>query len=213
MLALDGVTFRYAAAEAPWRFDLEVAPGEIVGIAGVSGAGKSTLLDLIAGFLIPLAGDITLDGRSLLTEPPEARPVSILFQTDNLFDHLSAARNVALGLAPNKLPRAQRQARVQEALDAVELGNFSNRVVARLSGGQKQRVALARTLLRDKPILLLDEPFTALDPETAAEVREHLSALIAAHRWHTVLVSHDAEDLAAVGARILVVDGGRLTPA
>lgn len=212
MLTLDGVTFRYAAAETPWRFDLEVAPGEIVGISGESGAGKSTLLDLIAGFLTPLAGDIALDGRSLLPQPPEARPVSILFQTDNLFDHLSAARNVDLGLAPDLLPRTRRQARVQEALEAVGLGDFSNRTVARLSGGQKQRVALARTLGRDKPVLLLDEPFTALDPETAAEVREYLTDMVAARRWHTVLVSHDAEDLAAVGARTLVLADGRLAP-
>jgi thiamine transport system ATP-binding protein len=213
MLSLEGVTFRYAAAGPSWRFDLNVAPGEIVGIVGVSGVGKSTLLDLIAGFLTPDAGAIALDGRSLLPLPPEDRPVSILFQTDNLFEHLSAARNVALGLTPDNATRAQRQARVLEALEAVGLGDFSNRKVARLSGGQKQRVALARTLLRDKPVLLLDEPFTALDPETAAEVRAYLTALIAARRWHTVLVSHDAGDLAAVGARTMVLEGGRLASA
>lgn len=212
MLALDGVTFRYLGTEAPWRFDLEVAPGEIVGISGVSGSGKSTLLDLIAGFLTPLAGEITLDGRSLLGLPPEARPVSILFQADNLFDHLSAARNVELGLGTSAAPRSERQRQVQSALEAVGLGDFSNRMVAKLSGGQKQRVALARTLLRDRPVLLLDEPFTALDDQTAAEVRDYLTALVAAHRWHTVMVSHDAEDLAAVGARKLRLAEGRLSP-
>ncbi|MEX0628727.1 MAG: ATP-binding cassette domain-containing protein [Cucumibacter sp.] len=211
MLTLDGVTFRYAPASPRWRFDLDVAPGEIVGISGTSGSGKSTLLDLIAGFLTPESGDIMLDGKSLLRLPPEDRPVSILFQTDNLFEHLTASRNLALGL-PGKLLADARQRQIATALKAVGLDDLGNRPAARLSGGQRQRVALARTLLRDRPVLLLDEPFTALDAETAAAVRAHLARLVAERGWHTILVSHDRDDLAALAHRVFILADGKLTP-
>jgi len=212
MLKLDGVRFRHAPDAEPYRFDLEVAPGEIVGVAGASGAGKSTLLDLIAGFLSPQAGDIALDGVSLLPMPPERRPVSILFQADNLFEHLTAAGNVTLALAGQSVSRSERNLRAREALSAVDLGDLSNRPVAKLSGGQQQRVALARTLLRNRPVLLLDEPFTGLDDGTAAAMHAHVARLVAEHRWHTVLVTHDAGDLAALANRILVLRAGELQP-
>lgn len=212
MLTLENVRFRYSPGAEPYRFDLEVGRGEIVGIAGPSGAGKSTLLDLVAGFLTPEAGIIALDGRDLVPLPPELRPVSILFQADNLFEHLSAYRNVALGLPANEAGHQDRAARIRQALNAVGLEDLGNRPVAKLSGGQKQRVALARTLLRDKPVLLLDEPFAALDAETAAEMHAHVARLVAENGWHALVVSHHAPDLAIAG-RVFNLEQGRLSPA
>lgn len=206
MLAIEAVTFRYAGNGPLYRFDMTVAPGEIVGLTGPSGSGKSTLLDLVAGFLAPISGDITLDGRSILGAPPEARPVSILFQADNLFEHLSAGANVALGLSS----RAQSSdPAVQSALERMGLAGLDRRRAADLSGGQKQRVALARTLLRDKPVLLLDEPFSGLDDATAAPIRETIATLVAENRWHAILVSHQKEDIAALAARSYAIADGR----
>jgi thiamine transport system ATP-binding protein len=204
MLALEQVRFAYRPEEAPWIFNLEVEPGENIGISGASGSGKSTLLDLIAGFLAPQSGDIRLDGVSLLTLPPEERPVSILFQRENLFEHLSAARNLALGV-PGRLDAAT-------ALAEVGLDDPGSRPVSKLSGGQQQRVALARTLLRDRPVLLLDEPFAALDAETAGAIRARVKSLVKSRRWHTILVSHAKDDM-ALADRALLLDGKRLVAA
>lgn len=194
MLVLDAVTFRHSGSDLPYRFDLTMEAGTIVGLSGASGAGKSTLLDLIAGFLSPRSGAITLDGRSLLGLPPEIRPVSILFQTDNLFNHLSVGENVALGVPR---PAATRPG-IAAALAQMELAGMAPRSAATLSGGQRQRVALARILLRDKPILLLDEPFTGLDAATIIPIRRMLADLVQRHGWHAILVSHDDGDLAAL---------------
>ncbi|MCD7060429.1 ATP-binding cassette domain-containing protein [Pelagibacterium xiamenense] len=209
MLAIEAVSFRHTPDGPLYRFDIDVAPGEIVGLTGASGSGKSTLLDLIAGFLTPLSGDIALGGASLLGRPPETRPVSILFQTDNVFEHLSASANVALGLSNNA--RADDPA-VRKALAQMGLETFSPRRAADLSGGQKQRVALARTLLRNKPVLLLDEPFTGLDEETAAPIRKAIADLVTANNWHAILVSHQKEDVAALASRRYEIRDGRTHP-
>ena len=195
MLALEAVTFAYAASAA-YRFTAEAQPGEITAIRGQSGAGKSTLLDLIAGFLVPASGTIRIDGADVTPLPPEQRPVSILFQSETLFEHLSASRNVALGLAR---PDA---ARIAAALAEVGLDGIGPQRAATLSGGQKQRVALARTLLRQKPVLLLDEPFSALDDETRETTRALVKSLTLKHKWATLLVTHHADDIAAIADRV-----------
>lgn len=212
MLALDALEFAYPGGPA-FTFDLEVGPGEILGIIGRSGSGKSTLLDLIAGFRTPQSGSLTLDDANLLPHAPEARPVSILFQSGNLFDHLTAARNIALGLPAGELRGADGRARIEVALAEVGLGGLADRRASRLSGGQQQRVALARTLMRDKPLLLLDEPLTGLDPETAADMRTLIRDKVSAQGWHTILVSHDTGDIAALADRTLEMENGRLVPA
>ncbi|WP_404402476.1 ATP-binding cassette domain-containing protein [Pelagibacterium halotolerans] len=209
MLAIEAVSFRHTADGPLFCFDMEVAPGEIVGLTGPSGSGKSTLLDLVAGFLAPLSGNITLEGASLLGQPPETRPVSILFQTDNLFEHLSAGANVALGLSSRA--KAHDPA-VEAALDQMGLKSFASRRAADLSGGQKQRVALARTLLRNKPVLLLDEPFTGLDEATAVPIRKSIADLVARNDWHAILVSHQKEDVAALAARRYEIRDGQTRP-
>jgi thiamine transport system ATP-binding protein len=209
MLVLDRVTFAYADQPMPYDFSLTAEAGEVTAVTGVSGSGKSTLLDLIAGFLVPSGGSMRFDDIDLLPLPPEARPVSVLFQSETLFDHLSAAHNVALGL-PARTPRAEVAKRVATALAEVGLPDAGDQQAATLSGGQKQRVALARTLLRARPVLLLDEPFSALDDATRATIRELVKTLTERQRWTTLLVSHHAEDVAALARRRYHLEDSRL---
>lgn len=210
MLRATDLVFAHKGQETPYRFSLEALPGEVTAISGASGSGKSTLLDLLAGFLTPASGQLDLDGRDLLPLPPETRPVSLLLQSDNLFDHLTAHENVELGL-PARTARAIGREQVAQALADMGLAGFGDKPVSTLSGGQKQRVALARTLLRDRPILLLDEPFSALDDETRRAIRELVGHLSAAQNWHTILVSHHADDVAALATRHYRLDEGRLS--
>ncbi len=212
MLEADRLSFTHSGAARRYEFTFTAAPGEITAISGQSGAGKSTLLDLIAGFLTPSSGTLTLDGADLIPLPPEARPVSILFQSETLFDHLSAGRNLALGL-PHNTPRADADARIAAALAEVGLPGIEAQRAATLSGGEKQRVALARTLLRDRPVLLLDEPFSALDDSTRSTMRDLVRGLTEKHRWITVLVSHHADDVEALATRRYRLEDGRLTVA
>lgn len=209
MLALDRVHFAYPGDPDPFDFTLTAAPGEIVAIAGPSGAGKSTLLDLVAGFVAPSSGTIVLDGNDITPLPPETRPVSILFQSGNLFEHLTAGRNLALALPPTAIDKP---ARIAEALDAVGLSGLERRLADQLSGGQQQRAALARTLLLDRPILLLDEPFAALDATTATAMRRLVRDTVKARNWHALLVSHQPDDL-AIADTGYVIENRRLKPA
>jgi len=156
MIRLDNV---FLADDAlPMTFDLQVAAGERIAIVGPSGAGKSTLLNLIAGFVLPTQGNIWLNGENHTRSAPYERPVSMLFQENNLFPHLTVQQNLALGLKTSLKLTALEQDQIERVADAVGLTSFLSRLPSSLSGGQKQRVALARCLLRDKPILLLDEP-------------------------------------------------------
>ena len=209
MLVLDDLCYAHPGQTTGYRFSMTAAPGEVTAVSGPSGAGKSTLLDLIAGFLRPTGGSLRLDGLDLLPLPPERRPVSILFQSETLFEHLSAARNVAFGL-PRGTPKVEADRRVAAALAEVGLPEIGRQRAATLSGGQKQRVALARTLLRARPVLLLDEPFSALDDETRATVRELVATLTAKHDWAAILVSHHADDVAALAAKRYRIEGGTL---
>ncbi|ODT67234.1 MAG: hypothetical protein ABS75_24195 [Pelagibacterium sp. SCN 63-23] len=211
MLRADDLVFAYPG-QAPYRFSLEASPGEVTAISGTSGSGKSTLLDLLAGFLRPAGGRLDLDGKDLVPLPPETRPVSLLLQADNLFEHLSAADNAALGL-PRGTGRAEGAEKVRQALAEVGLAGFEQQLASTLSGGQKQRVALARTLLRNRPVLLLDEPFSALDDETRVATRELVGTLTRSHDWHTILVSHHADDIAALASRHYRIADGRLVRA
>ena len=209
MLALEEVRYTHAGQANGYVFSMTAAPGEVTAVSGPSGAGKSTLLDLIAGFIRPQSGRIVLDGTVLTALPPEKRPVSILFQSETLFEHLSAGRNVALGLAAGT-PRHVVDPKVAGALAEVGLPDIGRQVASTLSGGQKQRVALARTLLRARPVLLLDEPFSALDDETRAAVRDLVGRLTRDHRWITILVSHHGDDVRTLACRRYRIEQGRL---
>lgn len=209
MLRLDALTYAHPGSGLTYRFDMRAYPGQVTAVTGPSGSGKSTLLDLIAGFLKPKSGAIVLDGQDLVALPPESRPVSLLFQSETLFEHLSAERNIALGLPPDT-PRAETSTRIADALGEVGLPGIGRQRASTLSGGQKQRVALARTLLRGRPILLLDEPFSALDDETRIATRTLVRNLTQRHRWHTILVSHHADDVAALATVKYRIEDGRL---
>ncbi len=211
MLKIENLTYVHAGNTPLYNYGLSIKPGEIVLVSGKSGAGKSTLLDLVAGFLAPNAGRIDFRGTDLTPLPPETRPVSILFQEDNLFGHLSVRKNLGLGL-PQNLPSREKADRIEIALNEVGLTGYGARRASDLSGGQKQRVALARTLLRNKPILLLDEPFASLDEDTASKMRALVSRLSKKHHWHTLVVSHSARDRLEWADRTYDLVSGRLIP-
>lgn len=212
MLLADHLRFAYPGSETEYDFSFSAEAGSVTAISGVSGSGKSTLFDLLAGFLAPTSGALRLDERDLLPLPPETRPVSLLLQSDNLFEHLSAQDNVALGL-PKGTKKAEGKVSVAAVLSQMGLGPSGRQIASTLSGGQKQRVALARTLLRNKPVLLLDEPFSALDDETRQAIRALVLDLTRAQNWHTILVSHHADDIAALSAKRYRLEGGKLTEA
>ncbi len=208
MLTLTDVTWLYH--HLPMRFSLHVAAGERVAVLGPSGAGKSTLLSLIAGFLPPASGEIILGGENHTHTAPARRPVSMLFQENNLFTHLSVRENIGLGMDPGlKLSKEQRE-RLRTIGGQMTIGDLLDRLPSQLSGGQRQRVALARCLVREQPILLLDEPFSALDPALRFEMLQLLDDLCRQKRLTLLMVSHSIEDAARIAERSVVVVDGRI---
>ena len=209
MIRLDNV---FLADDAlPMTFDLQVAAGERIAIVGPSGAGKSTLLNLIAGFVLPTQGNIWLNGENHTCSAPYERPVSMLFQENNLFPHLTVQQNLALGLKTSLKLTALEQDQIERVADAVGLTSFLSRLPNSLSGGQKQRVALARCLLRDKPILLLDEPFSALDPELRMEMLNLIDELCHSKNLTLLLVTHQPSELMGKVDRMLRIENGRIS--
>lgn len=209
MIRLDNV---FLADDAlPMTFDLQVVAGERIAIVGPSGAGKSTLLNLIAGFVLPTQGNIWLNGENHTRSAPYERPVSMLFQENNLFPHLTVQQNLALGLKTSLKLTALEQDQIEQVADAVGLTSFLSRLPNSLSGGQKQRVALARCLLRDKPILLLDEPFSALDPELRMEMLNLIDELCHSKKLTLLLVTHQPSELTGKVNRMLRIENGRIS--
>lgn len=209
MIRLDNV---FLADDAlPMTFDLQVAAGERIAIVGPSGAGKSTLLNLIAGFVLPTQGNIWLNGENHTRSAPYERPVSMLFQENNLFPHLTVQQNLALGLKTSLKLTALEQDQIERVADAVGLTSFLSRLPNSLSGGQKQRVALARCLLRDKPILLLDEPFSALDPELRMDMLNLIDELCHSKNLTLLLVTHQPSELTGKVERMLRIENGRIS--
>lgn len=205
---LEALRFRYAALEM--CFDLSVATGECLALLGPSGAGKSTLLGLIAGFERALSGCVRFDGVDVTQVPPALRPVSTVFQEHNLFPHLSVADNVGLGLHPGlRLDRAQ-HAEVAAALARVGLDGLGARLPAQLSGGQRSRVALARVLVRRRPLLLLDEAFAALGPALRNEMLDLVDALRRDRGLTVLMVSHHPDDALRIAARTAFVHAGHV---
>ena len=209
MIRLDNVFL--ADDTLPMTFDLQVAAGERIAIIGPSGAGKSTLLNLIAGFVLPTQGNIWLNGENHTRSAPYERPVSMLFQENNLFPHLTVQQNLALGLKTSLKLTALEQDQIEQVADAVGLTSFLSRLPNSLSGGQKQRVALARCLLRDKPILLLDEPFSALDPELRLDMLNLIDELCHSKNLTLLLVTHQPSELMGKVDRMLRIENGRIS--
>ena len=209
MIRLDNVFL--ADDTLPMTFDLQVAAGERIAIIGPSGAGKSTLLNLIAGFVLPTQGNIWLNGENHTRSAPYERPVSMLFQENNLFPHLTVQQNLAFGLKTSLKLTALEQDQIKRVADAVGLTSFLSRLPNSLSGGQKQRVALARCLLRDKPILLLDEPFSALDPELRMDMLNLIDELCHSKNLTLLLVTHQPSELTGKVDRMLRIENGRIS--
>lgn len=200
-LVLDYPDFRLTA-------DWQAQPGEVVALIGPSGAGKSTLLNTIAGFLAPASGRVLWQGRDLTPLPPSERPVSILFQDQNLFPHLTLAQNLGLALSPRlRLDGAQR-AELAAVIARLGLDGLENRRPAELSGGQQGRAALGRVLLQHRPILLLDEPFAALGPAMKADLLKLVAEIARDTGCLVLLVSHNPEDARRFAGRTAVVADG-----
>jgi thiamine transport system ATP-binding protein len=193
------------------HFNFEVAQGERLAIMGGSGSGKSTLLHLIAGFEIPQSGSINFSNVEMTDTEPAARPVSILFQDNNLFAHMTVAQNVGLGIAPRLRLSKNESETVDAALAKVGLSGMAKRLPSELSGGERQRAALARSLLRDKPVLLLDEPFAALGPAMRIEMLDLVTELQAAKNQTIIMVTHSPDDAAYFATQIGFVENGQLS--
>ena len=208
MLKLTDVTWLYQ--HLPMRFSLSIRPGEMIAVLGPSGAGKSTLLNLIAGFLQPASGSIIIENNDHTYTPPARRPVSMLVQENNLFTHLTVRQNIALGMDPGlKLNDAQRQ-KLEKIAGQMGITTFIDRLPGELSGGQRQRVALARCLVREQPILLLDEPFSALDPALRQEMLALVQEVCQRQQLTMLMVSHSIEDAARIAPRSVVIAEGRI---
>jgi iron(III) transport system ATP-binding protein len=208
MIELDRVTKRFGAVAAVDDASLTVERGELLAVLGPSGCGKTTMLRLIAGFELPDSGAVSIDGRAVggtAWVPPERRNVGMVFQDYALFPHLSVAENVGYGL-----PRRARAQRVAEVLDLVGLGGMEQRRPHELSGGQQQRVALARALAPQPSTVLLDEPWSNIDPLLRGAMRDDIARILRTAGVTVVLVTHDQEEAFSLADRIALMDAGRL---
>jgi thiamine transport system ATP-binding protein len=202
MLRIEGLRFSWGE-DFHFTYDLSVASGEILAVQGPSGVGKTTLLELIAGFQTPTAGNLTWDDKDLVPLPPWQRPVTTVFQADNLFSHLSCLDNVLIGLGPEERPTPALHTYIDEYFTQLGLEGLQSRMPSQISGGQQQRVALVRALIRARPILLLDESFSALDWDMRKECFDALKTVVASHEMAALLVSHDTRDAEYLGCREL----------
>jgi putative spermidine/putrescine transport system ATP-binding protein len=189
---------------------IDIADGEFLVLLGPSGCGKTTTLRMVAGFVPPSAGRITIGERDVTALPPWKRNCGLVFQSYALFPHMTVAENVAFGLEMRKIPQAERGPRVAEALRLVRLGGFDARYPRQLSGGQQQRVALARALAMEPDVLLLDEPLSNLDAKLRHEVRVEIRELQRKLGLTTIMVTHDQEEALTMADRLVVMEGGKV---
>ena len=208
MIRLEHVSFRYEEMEM--RFDAQFPAASFTAVIGPSGGGKSTLLNLIAGFEVPENGRVLIDETDVTTLPPDQRPVSMIFQDNNVFAHLDLWQNVALGIAPSLSLDATQKARVDAALAEVGLAALAHRKPGEVSGGERQRVAVARALVRDRPVLLLDEPFAALGPALRRDMLDLVKTMSQARHLTTVMVTHQPEDALAAASHTAYLETGRI---
>ena len=209
-LVLEGLTKRFGEHTAVDHLNLTVEQGEFISLLGPSGCGKTTTLQMIAGFVEASSGRVTLEGRDLLSVKPAQRGLGIVFQSYALFPHLTAAQNVSFGLEMQRVPKAERDQRVSEALALVGLSALADRYPRRMSGGQQQRVALARALVIRPRILLLDEPLSNLDAKLREEMQIELRQIQRTVGTTTLLVTHDQSEAMTLSDRIVVMNAGRV---
>ncbi|HXG05551.1 MAG TPA: ABC transporter ATP-binding protein [Candidatus Binatia bacterium] len=207
-LEIEGVTHRYGPVTAVSNVSLAARPGEIVALLGPSGCGKTTLLRVVAGFVRPVAGSVRIDGMPIDHLPPNARNVGIVFQNYALFPHMTVAENIAYGLRARGRRREEVRATVARFLEVIRLGELRDRLPRQLSGGQQQRVALARALAVEPTVLLLDEPFSALDKSLRLDMQIEIKRLQRQFGLTAILVTHDQEEAMSVADRIAVMNHG-----
>jgi ABC-type Fe3+/spermidine/putrescine transport system ATPase subunit len=209
-LELVGLTKHFVGANAVNDVNLSVGDGEFLCILGPSGCGKSTTLRMIGGFEEPTAGDVRIDGQSVLALPPNRRPTAMVFQKYTLWPHMRVYDNIAFGLRLRHMPNAEIDREVKSSLELVGLAGYDRRYPAQLSGGEQQRVALARALVLRPKILLLDEPFSNLDALLRVRLREELHAIQRRVKITAIFVTHDQEEALSLADRIAVMSAGHL---
>ena len=209
-LEMRGVTRRFGNATALHSFNLNMEGGMFVSLLGPSGCGKSTALNCLAGLLDLSEGEILLNGKPIQHLPAEKRGFGMVFQSYALFPHLNVARNVAYGMEIRKVPKAEREKRTQKALDLVHLNEFGKRFPAQLSGGQQQRLAIARTIVLEPALLLLDEPLSNLDTKLRNEMRVEIKRLHEELNLTTLYVTHDQSEAMSMSDMVLVMRLGRV---
>jgi sulfate transport system ATP-binding protein len=210
MIAVEGVSKQFGDYTALDNVSIEVPDGSLTALLGPSGSGKSTLLRIIAGLETADSGDVSIDGVDVTGRPPQKRGVGFVFQHYAAFKHMTVYDNVAFGLEIRKRPKAEIADRVGQLLKLVQLEGLAKRYPSQLSGGQRQRMGLARALAIDPSVLLLDEPFGALDARVRAELREWLRRLHDETHTTTVIVTHDQEEAMEVADEVAVMSQGRI---
>jgi sulfate transport system ATP-binding protein len=209
-IQLSHIRKTYGEQEVIHDLTLEVEERELFVLLGASGSGKSTLLRMIAGLSEPDSGTILLNGQDVTHLPPQKRDTGFVFQNYSLFRHMTVAQNIDFGLSIRRKPRKERQQKVQELLDLIGLSDYGSRLSSELSGGQQQRVALARALAYEPSVLLLDEPFGALDVKIRAQLRQSLKEIQRRLGVTAILVTHDQEEAFELADRIGIIEGGKL---
>jgi putative spermidine/putrescine transport system ATP-binding protein len=207
-LSLIGLTATYGQTRAVDQLTLQIPKGELLSLLGPSGCGKSTTLRMIAGFVPPSDGKVVLDGKNITGEPPHQRNIGVVFQSYALFPHLTALDNVGFGLRMRHLKKAVWREKAQASLETVGLSAFAGRYPSELSGGQQHRVALARALVIEPELLLLDEPLSNLDANLRGEMRDEIRSLQQRLGITTIFVTHDQQEALAMSDRVAVMEQG-----
>jgi ABC-type Fe3+/spermidine/putrescine transport system ATPase subunit len=209
-VSLHSVSKQYGGAVAVDNVSLTIAHGEFVTLLGASGSGKTTCLRMVAGFIFPTSGRVTIGARDVTELAPQKRDTAMVFQQYALFPHLTVLENIAFGLSVRRITKADIEKRSKEALDLVQLGEYGHRLPGQLSGGQRQRVALARAVVVRPQILLLDEPLGALDLKLREELQIEIKRIQASLGITTLFVTHDQSEALSMSDRVAVMQGGRI---
>ncbi len=209
-IELNNVSKSFGHEQVVNDVSLTIEPGELFVLLGASGSGKSTILRMIAGLTATDRGSIHLNEQDVTHLPPQKRGIGFVFQNYSLFQHLTAAQNIAFGLDVKKVSKPEKAKRVKELLELIELSDYGNRRPAQLSGGQQQRIALARALAPNPDVLLLDEPFGALDVKIRSQLRQNLRRIQQHLKITTVLVTHDQDEAFELADRIGLIEDGQL---